>query len=390
MQSFDQITKLFKPPKLISWQTIFLIGLTGLLLAIALIQLGLNESTANLVVTVGWLLTTIGGGWGLLAVLSPTEYNSWQTVLMLSLFSWLTSLLAELVSATDFTVNVLSSFGWIFLIIGTGWGLSVNNVQIFGIPLSPWVSGALLCAFIFSPWANEGNVAPALVSWPIVSAAIAIVPNVLRWNFTFKKPDVPTRQQLALLFVFSLLLSGWLQFYFRLQRWLEDYPTLLVSNFRNSSFVYQVPSERERLPQGIPLLVAAETEVEQQLNGMPWPRVERWLLNVEEQLIPIERAAKNRLDAQKERDLWTLRARTFETPVGYDLRLQSIWLGPTSTAEGFYLEKTCLINRQLPAATPIAEAEAAEAEAEAEQPPTPLGTVDCELATDFVEGYPTQ
>ncbi|NJL87911.1 MAG: DUF5357 family protein [Leptolyngbyaceae cyanobacterium SM1_1_3] len=359
----------------------------GLLLAIAVIQLGFNETTSNLVITVAWLLTTVGGGWGLLTVLSLTEFNSWQTVLMLSLFSWLTSLLAEMVSATEFTVNLLSSFGWIFLIIGTGWGLSVNSVKLFGMPLSPWVSGALLCAFVFSPWANEGNLAPAIVTWPLASAAIAIVPNVLRWNFTFKKPDVSTRQQLALFFVFSLLLSGWLQFYFRVQRWLEDYPTLMVSDFGNSSFIYQLPSRRERLPQGIPLLVAAESEVEQQLNGMPWPRVERWLLNVDDQLVPIERAAKNRLDAPKEKDLWNLQAQTFETPVGYELRLRSVWLGPTSTAQGFYLEKTCLINKQLPAATPTDENEAQTGNS---PPPTPLGVVDCELGTDFVEGFPTQ
>ncbi len=386
MQSFDQITRVFRPPTLVSWQTIFLIGLVSLLLAIAVIQLGINESTANLVITVGWLLTTIGGGWGLLTALSVTEYNSWQTILMLSLFSWLTSLLAELVNANALTINLLSSFGWIFLIIGTGWGLSVNDVELFGMPLSPWASGALLCAFVFSPWANDGNLTPAIVTWPIVSAAIAIVPNVLRWNFTFKKPAISTRQQLALLFVFSLLLSGWLQFYFRVQRWLEEYPTLLVSDFSNSNFVYRLPSDRERLPQGIPLLVAAEAEVEQQLNGLPWPRVERWLLNIEDQLIPIEQAAKNRLEAPAERDLWRLRApRPYETPVGYELRLQSIWLGPTSTGNGFYLEKTCAVNRQLPPATPTDE--------NAEQstpspPPTPLAVVDCELATDFVEGLP--
>ncbi|NEQ34601.1 MAG: hypothetical protein F6K04_27135 [Leptolyngbya sp. SIO4C5] len=34
MQSFDQITRVFRPPTLVSWQTIFLIGLVSLLLAI--------------------------------------------------------------------------------------------------------------------------------------------------------------------------------------------------------------------------------------------------------------------------------------------------------------------------------------------------------------------
>ena len=130
--------------------------------------------------------------------LLPDQYFSWQTVMYMSLFSWLMSLIARGLDATDFTVMVLAACGWVFLALGAGWFVDAANIRPFGIPIAPWVSGAILCLFLFGTL-TDSWLRPALATWPLISFLVVAVPNLLGWDFQ-PKPVPPTvRQKLILL-----------------------------------------------------------------------------------------------------------------------------------------------------------------------------------------------
>jgi hypothetical protein len=285
----------------------------------------------------------------------PSSYFSWKTMIYLSLFSWLMSWLAFGLGATRFTVMLLTSFSWLFLAFGVGWGLDDNDVKLFGIPLAPWVAGAILCGFIFGLIPGDQQEL-AFVTWPLISAAIIIAPQFFTWDGKVKVPPPIKRQQVILIFLISLLLSSWLQFYFRLQNWFVDYPSLMAENFDASGFVYRVPGRPLPLSDGVALLSLTESALRQELDNRPWSGVERWLLNINDQLVNLRREVRDRLTSPtREQRFWRINVQPVTASNGYDLRLQAIWEGPTADPEGYYLERTCRLSQvNRPAAAPLA------------------------------------
>lgn len=318
----------------------------------------------------------------LLSNLLPPRYFSWQTVIYLSLFSWLTSLLARLLDAAAFTVGLLATMSWIFLAIGVGWALEANKARIFGIPIAPWVSGAIVCLFLFGSWGGRW-LQPALVAWPLVSFAVIAVPALVSWDFSFKNPPPAVRQQLVLLFCLSLLFSSWFQFYFRIQSWVRDYPSLVADSVENSAFVYRIPGQTIALPAGVTHLTVAEDLLREQVDNKPWPSVERWLLNLEGQREVIRQRVRSQAgrSTSLEDSLWQLDFQPLSNGDGYTLKLWAIWSGPAASPSGYYLEKNCLlmpVNRGglLPETAPPGYST------------TQWGSLTCDLETPRLAGHP--
>jgi hypothetical protein len=308
----------------------------------------------------------------------PRQYFAWQTLLLLSLFSWLTAFIASSLQTAAVTVHVLVSASWLFLGIAIWWALVENPVKLFSLNLSAWITGIVFCIFLFNPW-NHERLSWALASWPVISTVIAAVPNFIRWDLTWYLPKASVRQGLLLMLMINLLLSSWIMFYFRVQHWLTQYPSLLVDDLNQSTFVYEFKTGQSRFSQGVPLLDNAAESLSQQLNGVPWPRVERWLLNIDD---GIEDLARNiRISAPDESVFWSLDApRPEESGGGYTLRLRANWLGPTSQHNGYYLEKVCQImpTRQAGQTRP---SPIPGQSASVEQDLTPIAQVECNLET---------
>ncbi|MEO0455342.1 MAG: DUF5357 family protein [Cyanobacteria bacterium P01_A01_bin.114] len=277
-------------------------------------------------------------------LLIPQKYFAWQTLLLLSLFSWLLAQVAAAAAAHTVTVDVLTICSWLFLSIAIWWALAKNPVLIpnTAINISPWITGVIFCIFLFNPWTEE-RFRLALMSWPIVSTIIAGSPEFVEKNWKqFKQPKTSVRQSLAMLLLINLLLSSWLIFFFRVQSWLEAYPSLLVDTFDRSNFVVRVESDQRSFSQGTPLLEDAALALNQELEGVPWPQVERWLINIDDGIRTL--ASSVNITAPAERVFWSLNAPLPDQDAnGYELRLRANWLGPTSQKNGYFLEKVCRI-----------------------------------------------
>jgi hypothetical protein len=304
---------------------------------------------------------------------------SWPTFILLSVFSCYMSLLA-----TGFTQELIAFFGWIFFILGVNWGTTENAIKIGDIYLSPWITGALVSLFIFGQPTGEFS-SEALVFWPPISAVIAAVPLSFgspEGKTKFKMPKSDIRQKLVILFGTQFLFSCWFQFYFVIQNWLNQYPTMLLDDFTRSAFVVRVGDRDEKeLPRGALMLNLMAPQLEQALEDKPWSQVERWLLREERpaRIEAIAQEVKQVVAPLEEDSLWQLTSDISSSDSGYILELQAVWNGPRSQANPYVISKPCEINQVL--VQPDAAIDPVDAQLS--PPPEAIGEVECGAVTGW-------
>lgn len=282
-------------------------------------------------------------------LLPPKTYFAWQTLLLLSLFSVIVAAILDALDKTDNTplsVQVLSTLSWIFLTSAIWWALSKdqNPIKVAGFSISPWITGAVLCIFLFQP-RTPTRLRWALSCWPMISTAIKALPYFVGWELQPKKVKDKDLQELVVTTLVTLLITSWILFHFRVQDWVSNYPSLLVSGLDRSSFVYDFDQgDRDTRTQGVRLLEGSADAIEEDLDDLPWYQTERWLVNRQEQMERVSGSALRTLDAPTEKIFWRL-----ILPVprrlgeGYLITLRANWLGPVAKDDGFYLEKSCRI-----------------------------------------------
>lgn len=313
----------------------------------------------------------------LVTFLIPENTFSWQTLILLGLFSWIVS-----VPATSLAEILLYNLGWIFVILGIYWGTSAKkSLRIGDVPLSIWITGAVTSFYLFG--IVTGKLSPkALVIWPLISAVIGALPACLGEDLKLKIPPQGKRKNLAILISSQLLLSCWFQFYFVVQSWLAEYPSILADDFSQSAFVVQVeypntiptnflnqigskspisltnkedkctPSDKLPKkgciqPRGLLIVNQMASLLEKQLKDKPWSQIERNLLPEErEELIgKIANQAKTEIASEKiqEDNLWQAGHAIAAEGNGYNLELQAIWQGPRSQSAPHSITKSCNI-----------------------------------------------
>lgn len=278
----------------------------------------------------------------------PKKAYSWQTLIYLSFYSWGLSLLA-----VGYVQLIIAFLGWLFLIAGTAWYTTDDPLRVPGtfMPVGAVITGFLVSVFAFGH--PEDVITPrTVVLWPTISGIITAIPEFIEGSetkTTAKIPKPEVREKIIVLVASCMLISCWIQFYFVMDNWLTQYPTLLTDDFGRSSFVIRITepetTEKNRIPEnGVNILDGIQIKVEQQLNKTPWSQVERWLLDATNEVSNLGNQVINeKLGEYQESKLWRTQARVANIPSGYRLDLLSIWLGPSSDPKGYYLQKSCQI-----------------------------------------------
>ncbi|MBE8986047.1 septal junction protein FraD [Nostoc sp. LEGE 12450] len=280
---------------------------------------------------------------GIRKVLVPPKAYSWQTFIYLSVFSWVLSYLA-----TGYIKDIIAFFGWLFLIAGTAWYTTQDPLRVPGtfMPVGAVITGFLVSVFAFG---NQQDVITprTIVFWPTISALITAIPEFIEGTDTDAKARIPKpqdRQRIIILVASSMLLSCWIQFYFVMDHWFQQYPSLQADTFKRSTVVVRT-EERVKIPQnGVVILERLQPIVVEQINQTPWSEVEKWLLEAKQRVGTLGRAViQKNLGKYEEKDLWRIEPRVANTKSGYILDLLSIWIGPSSNLRGYYLKKSCRI-----------------------------------------------
>ncbi len=277
--------------------------------------------------------------------LQPKRWDSWQTLMLMAIFS---AVLGSL--ATDLTQIIISSCGWIWLILSVWW-----LVYEFKKPLTigfwfpgPWIISALIVLFLSSTFPSIAKSA-LLILWAPLSAAIDILPNFIQSNSVSKqpewaKPSLSKRQGILLLVLTHLLIACWVQFYFLLQNWLTAYPSLRAENLGRGNFIVNIQPETTN--RGRDILKLSEAALRAELKDKSWPEVERWLLETNRSMAKLQDEVKIRLGQQSVRfpedDWWKLDGKV--TGGEYDLELQAYLQRPNTQRPGRNVTMLCRIN----------------------------------------------
>ncbi|GAX34798.1 septal junction protein FraD [Nodularia sp. NIES-3585] len=335
---------------------------------------------------------------GIRKLLVPPKAYSWQTFIYLSVFSWAISFLA-----VGYVRSFIAFLGWLFLIAGTAWYTTDDPLRVPGtfMPVGAVITGFLVSVFAFGN--PEDVITPrTIILWPTISAIITAIPDFIEGNdrkTTAKLPKPEVREKIIVLVASCMLMSCWIQFYFLMENWLTQYPSLLIDNFERSTFVVRIvepelatetqsetatTQELQKIPEnGEVILNEVQIRVEKELNKTPWSQVERWLLDATKEVNNLgNQVIEQRLGQYEERKLWRVDARVTNIKSGYRLDLLSIWTGPSSTRNGYYLQKSCRIEPIAVSATTsrIALSEVEEKNTVAE--------IECDRLNKFMAGEP--
>lgn len=314
----------------------------------------------------------------------PKKWDSSKTLIWLSIFSWAMSL-----PTRGFVQAFIAFCGWLFLIPGIHWLMHEEKkikefLTIGKIFIGPWITGALICFFLFATPENLPGI--LFVSWPIISAAIAALPKFIKAGPTYKIPDPPVRQDLIIMVLFNLLLSCWIQLCYSTQVWLAEYPSLRADNLAGSSFVVQTQSGESNDSQGFEILRRTEIALKDSLQGQSWSQVERWLVNFDDRMGDLNQQIIDQLPAKAENAYWQIKGQVL--PGGeYNVQLFAVWEGPSFNNVGYYLTQTCQISQGGTAdLKPTLRMSSREAVSQTNQAGT--ASVSCSPVAGPIEGQP--
>ncbi|MEA5593153.1 septal junction protein FraD [Rivularia sp. UHCC 0363] len=290
----------------------------------------------------------------------PPRAFSWQTLIYLSIFSWLMSSLAYEGAIRD----IIAFFGWVFLIGGTSWYTTDKPLYIPGtvMPVGAVITGGIVSIFAFQQ--NDQVISRTIVFWPTISALIAAVPEFFEGTGTdvnAQLPKLEDRESVIVLIGCCMLLSCWLNIYEVSDEWMKEYPSARYpiatkkDSQRNDLLTFLRPEDQ--IPQnGILILNKLQPAVETALRGKSWSNVELWLKNANERVNELgEAVIAIHLAEFEEKDLWKTQANVEnidpeDLNSGYRLDLFSVWDGPSAAPNGYYLQKSCQIE---PIAEPV-------------------------------------
>jgi hypothetical protein len=287
----------------------------------------------------------------------PPRAFSWQTMIYLSLFSWLMSALAN-----GSIESIIAFFGWVFLIAGTSWYTTDKPLYIPGtiMPVGAVITGGIVSVFAFQR--GDEFISRTIIFWPTISALITAVPEFFEGSGTDVKtqlPDVNDRESVIILIGCCMLLSCWLNLYEVTDTWLNEYPSARYSfeqneTARRNDLLTVIEPEDQIPPNGVLIINKLQSGVETALDGKSWSEVERWLKNANRRVSQLGGTIiKINLREFEEKEFWKTEANVQnivpeDINSGYRLDLYSIWEGPSATKNGYHLRRSCQIE-------PIAE-----------------------------------
>ncbi|MBR8839303.1 MAG: DUF5357 domain-containing protein [Stigonema ocellatum SAG 48.90 = DSM 106950] len=278
-------------------------------------------------------------------IVVPPKAYSWQTLLYLSVFSLLMSSLS-----TGYVKEIIAICGWLFLIAGTAWYTTDNPLFVpwTNLPLGALITGFLVSVFAFGQ--EKDVITPrTIVLWPTISAIITAIPEFFEGTGTEAKTQIPkieARQRIIVLLASCMVISCWLQFYFVVDNWVTQFPSVQIDNSKRSALVLKNEPAVKVPTNGVIILDKLVPLIEEQIAKKPWSEVEQWLLDARQKVGNLgKQVIATNLAEYDERYLWHVEPRISNIKKsGYKLDLLSIWDGPRANPEKYYLKRSCQID----------------------------------------------
>ena len=144
----------------------------------------------------------------LLSPILPPQAFHWKTLLLISILIWMLSVLAE---SDEFLRDRLATLSLIILIFGICWRTSQPPFMIYGVPLSPWISGALISLLLYQKMSVTMPHFPLQV-FPIISGCLIYIVEFFHEKLNIRPPPPLMRSQFIIVMLSHLIMSFWIKF----------------------------------------------------------------------------------------------------------------------------------------------------------------------------------
>jgi hypothetical protein len=138
-----------------------------------------------------------------------------------------------------------------------------------------------------------------------------------------------------------LLFSCWFGFHFLIQGWIQQYPSVLSQDFRQSDYVVTFQQPTINRSRGVVILNAMERYLQNEARTKPWPQVEQMLIDIDNERFFLKNQALQTTGLVPEDGSWDVKTSIVQGESRYQLEMQATWLGLVFRPEIYSFTKSC-------------------------------------------------
>jgi len=270
-------------------------------------------------------------------LLLPPKLIHWKTPILVSLFFFMLSVLER---ENEALKNTLADCSWLFLTIGISWRTSQEPFIVGEVSLSPWVTGALICVFLWENLTSDRQ-SLAVIFWPLISVCLAVIMEFIRSGAKLQTTPPLVRPMFLVIILLHALISCLLAFHFIIQGWMAAYPSLLAEDFSKSGFVVSFRKQSLTNSRGIAIVKIMEEQLRIKTQTQSWEEVAAWLIAVSRKQVFMRDEMLKKLAPVAENSRWDIKTPIIQGQSLYKIELLARWLGPTTQPGGYILSKYC-------------------------------------------------
>jgi len=267
----------------------------------------------------------------------PPKVVHWKTPLLISLFLALLSVAAVTDVPTRTTIADLS---WLSFVISMGLLTSQQPFVIYGVSISPWITSALIGLWLLVRLPPDIRHI-AWIAGPLI--AIVILAAIGIWNSESKWEKIKSLvlPQFLIITLTHVLISCWFAFHFLIQGWLQDYPSVLSQNLKQSDYVVTFQGPKINPSRGVIILDEMEDVIREKARTKPWPQIEQMLIDIDNERFFLKNEAFKKLKVVPEDGSWDVKTSIVQGQSRYQLEMQATWLGLVFRPETYSFTKSC-------------------------------------------------
>ena len=267
----------------------------------------------------------------------PPKVVHWKTPLLISIFLALLSVAAVTDGSTRTTIADLS---WLSFIISMGLLTSQPPFVIYGVSISPWVTSVLVGLWLLVRLPPEYK-AIAWIAGPLI--AVVVLAAIEIWNSESKWERVKSLVQPEFLIItlIHVVFSCWFAFHFLIQGWLQQYPTVLSQDLKQSNYVVTFQGPTINRSRGVIILDEMEKVLKEEARTKPWLQIEKMLIDIDNERFFLKNEAFKKMRIVPEDSSWDVKTSVVQGQSRYQLEMQATWLGLVFRPEMYSFTKSC-------------------------------------------------
>ncbi|MEZ2237130.1 DUF5357 family protein [Microcoleus sp.] len=267
----------------------------------------------------------------------PPKVVHWKTPLLISILLALLSVAAFTDGPTRTTIADLS---WLSFIISMGLLTSQPPFVIYGVSISPWVTSVLVGLWLLVRLPPDSRPI-AWIAGPLI--AVVVLAAIEIWNSESKWDKIKSliQPEFLILTLIHVMISCWFGFHFLIQGWLQDYPSVLSQNLKESHYLVTFQGPTINRSRGVIILNEMEKYLKNQAATKPWAQIEQMLIDIDNERFFLKNEALKKLQIVPEDGSWDVKTSIVQGESRYQLEMQATWLGLVFRPEIYSFTQSC-------------------------------------------------